>query len=294
MLRFVCTKCNREFEHWFQAAGRMQCKTCDNWKDALSNGKIESEFDQEQLKSYRLAKAKHFRDYSGRSFCMHCGEEQFDEMNNRQPLSCNACFAVNRRLYRQLDHVKASRAKEARAVRNKNTSLDDVINRLLAVLRRRASRLDWPLGEPIKKVCWIWSKPGLSQAEKYRIQYNADPEFQLAERMRRQINKNLKRDGIGDIMRDAIKRNGESSKVQLLLGYSIAELKSHLESQFTPDMNWSAFMAGRIHIDHKIPQKLFDLSKEEEWRECWSLSNLQPLWAEDNLFKSSRLISIIR
>jgi hypothetical protein len=50
---------------------------------------------------------------------------------------------------------------------------------------------------------------------------------------------------------------------------------------------------GEIHLDHIIPQRAFDLSNDEEWRACWSLTNLQPLWAKDNLRKSGRIEKLI-
>ncbi|ARK86054.1 hypothetical protein BOC42_00350 [Burkholderia pseudomallei] len=71
-------------------------------------------------------------------------------------------------------------------------------------------------------------------------------------------------------------------------GYTIAALKTHLERQFKDGMDWSAFMRGEIHIDHIKPQRLFDLSDIDEVRACWSLTNLRPLWARDNLTKSGR------
>ena len=41
-------------------------------------------------------------------------------------------------------------------------------------------------------------------------------------------------------------------------------------------------MATEIEIDHIKPCKLFDLTKEEEQRECFHYTNCQPLWWYDN------------
>ena len=54
-------------------------------------------------------------------------------------------------------------------------------------------------------------------------------------------------------------------------------------------MNWAAFLRGEIHIDHIIPCSRFDLSKPEQQRVCFHYSNLQSLWASDNLRKGQRL-----
>ncbi len=73
-----------------------------------------------------------------------------------------------------------------------------------------------------------------------------------------------------------------------LLGCSLQEFKSYFQEKFTPDMSWEAFMQGKIHIDHVKPCFLFDLLKPEEQEKCFHYTNLQPLWAKDNLSKGSK------
>lgn len=132
-----------------------------------------------------------------------------------------------------------------------------------------------------------WSRPGLSKAEAYKLRYRYDIEFNLKERMRRQLSKNKKKDGVAELMRGALHRNGESKTVYQLLGFTIQELREHLEKQFTPGMTMEDLKNGDIHIDHIKPQAAFDLNDPDQWLECWSLNNLQPLWAKDNFKKSS-------
>lgn len=139
----------------------------------------------------------------------------------------------------------------------------------------------------------LWLFDDRSEAERYRDRYRNDVQFQTKEKMRRQLNKAAKRDGVAELIRGAINRGGKSSKVEALLGYDIPTLMRHIEKQFTKGMTWDMWMAGQIHLDHIIPQKSFDLSDEQEWRECWSLSNLQPLWAKDNLKKSARVEKLL-
>lgn len=134
-----------------------------------------------------------------------------------------------------------------------------------------------------------WNNPRISAADKYRIRYAIDVEFNISERLRRQITKKRKRDGIGETMRGAIRRGGESRVVKEAFGYTIAQLKSHLEIGFHDGMDWDAFMRGEIHIDHIKPQAAFDMSDDEQYKACWALENLRPLWAEDNLAKSDRM-----
>lgn len=205
-------------------------------------------------------------------------------------------MAAQRRAYRATENGKAKRAKAEKdrlfradvAKRGEHVVRAELMGRLLSVLHGVAHSLDWPDGKPSKKVCWLWNKPGITEAESYRIRYRLDETFQLAERMRRQINKKLKRDGIAEVMRSALRRGGKSNRVEQLLGYTISELCAHIERQFTNGMSWDAFMAGRIHIDHITPQAAFDLTDDEQWRQCWCLSNLRPAWARDNLAKSAK------
>lgn len=83
----------------------------------------------------------------------------------------------------------------------------------------------------------------------------------------------------------ALKRGVKSKPTMDLLGCTIEEFKTHFESLFTEGMTWDKYMEGGIHIDHKVPCIAFDLTKEEEQKKCFNYSNLQPLWAIDNLRK---------
>ncbi len=67
-----------------------------------------------------------------------------------------------------------------------------------------------------------------------------------------------------------------------MLGCSIEFFISNFESKFKAGMNWK-----NIHIDHIKPCAAFDLSKPEQQKECFNFSNLQPLFACENIEKSS-------
>ena len=138
-----------------------------------------------------------------------------------------------------------------------------------------------------------WNNPRLTEAERYRVRYSIDPSFAIKERIRRQVTKAAKRDGVGELLRGALRRGGQSPMAEKLLGYGIDDLRLHLERQFTKGMNWDRFMSGEIHIDHIIPQSHFDMRDENQWRKCWCLSNLQPLWARENLEKRDRVLFLL-
>lgn len=122
----------------------------------------------------------------------------------------------------------------------------------------------------------------------YRIKYRYDTEFNLNERLKNQIKRKSKKyPYLDNCVRQAVKKQ-TNSKYFKILGYTRADLKNHLEKQFTKDMTWKAFRNGDIHIDHIKPQSLFNLKDINDVKECWSLNNLQPLWAKDNIAKSNK------
>ena len=90
----------------------------------------------------------------------------------------------------------------------------------------------------------------------------------------------------------AVKSQGayKADKTKSLIGCTVKELKDFLEKQFDKDMTWSNYGFYGWHIDHIIPCSKFDLTKEEEQRECFHYRNLQPLWARDNLMKSNKVL----
>lgn len=85
-------------------------------------------------------------------------------------------------------------------------------------------------------------------------------------------------------------KDGKDGKSWLnLVGYSLNSLIRHLEKQFTEGMTWENY--GQWHIDHKIPISVFNFTKPEhrDFKRCWALKNLQPMWAKDNQSKSNKL-----
>lgn len=81
----------------------------------------------------------------------------------------------------------------------------------------------------------------------------------------------------------AIRNNQKTGSAISDLGCSIDELKKHLESRFTEGMSWDNY--GEWHIDHIRPLASFNLLEENEVKLACHYTNLQPLWARDNLSK---------
>lgn len=95
----------------------------------------------------------------------------------------------------------------------------------------------------------------------------------------------LLRTRIGKVLRD---RNlGKQDKTYDLLGCSKSEFIKYFENKFTENMTWEK-VGNEIHIDHIKPCCSFNLTTEEEQKKCFHYTNLQPLWASDNLSKGGK------
>lgn len=100
-------------------------------------------------------------------------------------------------------------------------------------------------------------------------------------------------DSMGNRFRDVLRSNKGGKAWKLLAGYDCVALKAHLEAKFLPGMSWGNY--GEWHIDHIRPVASFDftIDFEKTVRACWALSNLQPLWASDNIKKGKKWDGVI-
>ena len=90
-------------------------------------------------------------------------------------------------------------------------------------------------------------------------------------------------------LRAALRGKNKSASTMALLGCTVEELKKHLEKQFVDGMTWEN--RGTVwHIDHMQPCSLFDLSDQIQQKRCFHYSNLQPLFAFDNMSKGEKNI----
>jgi hypothetical protein len=113
-----------------------------------------------------------------------------------------------------------------------------------------------------------------NQRKKYKqslIQNNI--QYKLSSRLRIRLNR-------------AIKGNYKSGSAVKDLGCTIDELKAYLESKFQPGMSWNNYGLYGWHIDHIKPLISFDLTDREQFLQAVHYTNLQPLWAKDNLSKN--------
>ena len=85
-----------------------------------------------------------------------------------------------------------------------------------------------------------------------------------------------------------LKGKNKSANTITLLGIpNVQFLWIHLEKSFKPGMTRKNY--GKWHLDHIKPCSSFDLTKASEQRKCFHYTNLQPLWASENLAKGSKI-----
>ena len=91
-------------------------------------------------------------------------------------------------------------------------------------------------------------------------------------------------------LRERVSRLVRTGSAVKDLGCTVEELKSHLESKFQFGMSWDNYGLYGWHIDHIIPLSSYDLTDRKQLLEACHYTNLQPLWAKDNLSKSDNII----
>lgn len=167
--------------------------------------------------------------------------------------------------YRLRARCKTCEVDEARAYRNKHPEK--------ILLRDRL----WRMNTPIEKRRDIRNR---SNAKSMK-----NPLHKLKSILRKQLLEILKSKGL---------RKSPNESALKLVGCTVKELKAHIESQFTPGMNWGNHGVQKFHgppkwhIDHIKDVQYYNLSKKQERYECFHYTNLRPMWARANIRKSKK------
>lgn len=131
---------------------------------------------------------------------------------------------------------------------------------------------------------------------KYSKQYSQENAEKLAEYKKQYTRTRLKTDplfklvcNVRSLIRGSFKRNKtknfkKQTKTEQLLGCTIEQFQEHLAKQFKKGMSLDNH--GEWHIDHIIP--LASASTQAEIEALCHYTNLQPLWADDNLKKGAK------
>lgn len=111
-------------------------------------------------------------------------------------------------------------------------------------------------------------------ADWLREKRKSSPEWRISDHMRTMIHRALGK-----------KKAGRSWRT--FVDYTLEELMTHLERQFLPGMSWEN--KGKWHIDHIVPRSSFEYESPDDpaFKQAWALTNLRPIWANDNIRKNA-------
>lgn len=218
--------------------------------------------------------------------CSKCGEEKnisefYKRKDNKDGYrnDCKKCLNQKCEIYRENNPEKLKKYKQEYFKKNKEKLLEKKRkyrkkNPDKYKEETRRYYLKTRQIQKVKKKKWI-----SENREKYNSYWTNrkknDEVFKLVMGMRSRIWKYL-------TLLNITKKN----RTFEIVGCTPQQLKEHLESQFTGGMTWEN--RSEWHIDHIIP--LSSAKTEEELYKLCHYTNLQPLWAEENLKKSNKIL----
>lgn len=131
--------------------------------------------------------------------------------------------------------------------------------------------------ERILKKTNQWKKDNPEKFAAHRRKYiRNSPKARLANNSRDRIRRMIGSQGKG---------RGRSNR---LIGCNAETLCLILEARFEPGMTWDNY-GSAWHVDHIIPLAAYDLTDPEQQREAFHYTNLQPMWAHENMAKGDEV-----
>lgn len=164
-----------------------------------------------------------------------------------------------------------------------------------------AASRKWQKANPtkVKIIKLRYRKNNLEECRKERREYQRQYRIKYPERVRETRRKCARarpridaqsrlRQALRSRLSHAIKGKLKRGSFVKDLGCTIDELKIYLEKLFQPGMSWNNY--GKWHLDHKHPLASFNLLDKVQFLKAAHYTNLQPLWAHDNLVKKDKIL----
>jgi len=204
--------------------------------------------------------------------CRTCKEDKDASLFSPKETRCKACNSKRATEYRLSNREKFLATKKKCYQKHLDENRNDALTRYYKNHERNKQR------------SLAYNR---AHKEEIRVRDNAyrkarkanDPAYKLKSTLRIRINA-------------ALAGKTKSASTLEILGCTVDALKQHLQSKFTEGMHWNNHGTHGWHVDHVIPCASFDLSDHEQQRKCFHYTNLQPLWAADNIRKSDNLIYV--
>ena len=240
--------------------------------------------------------------------CRICGEKKllseyyyYIKKDKRYRTECKKCNNKQSREYRKNNKEKLKEKREKCYKKNKE--------KICKSQKKYAKNNKEKIAERLKRYRKENKEKIKEQTKGYREEHKEELK-EYAKNNREMTNKKQRDRRRGNLslrlnsnmsvsIRQSLKSNNISKNRRHwedLIGYTVQELKYHLEKLFLPGMTWKNY--GRIkgvrcwEIDHIIPVDFFEFTSTDdvEFKYLWSLGNLQPLWAVDNQKKGNKII----
>ena len=220
-----------------------------------------------------------------KKICKKCKEEKetcefgvHNSTKDKLRTICNECRKIEGKIYRQQNSEARKLTLKNWYSKNPEYNRNYYLNNTESINKQNK---EWYENnkEKHRENNRNWREKNIERVREYhnnliKYQRKTDPIKQLIFNVRNRISSVLK--------------NKTKSSFDIV-GCPPIFLKEHLEKQFTDGMSWENHGLYGWHIDHIIP--LASAKTEEEIYKLCHYTNLQPLWAEDNLKKSNKILS---
>jgi len=224
--------------------------------------------------------------------CSMCGNEkphtsEFFGVKRDRPdglrLECRACRSAYRSRLRA-KNLDVAKQREARN-RKRNAASRSAYNKT-----RWAEDAEYR--ERMKRMNRAWHQENREEKIAYLRAWRANNPDRLSAQQKRAYQKNPLRWRVGTYLGMSLKDRGaerRSRGLRSLVGWHIADLRQHLERQFTRGMAWENYGTA-WEIDHVIPLSAFSYSSSDdpEFKAAWALANLRPLAISANRSKGGK------
>jgi hypothetical protein len=234
--------------------------------------------------------------------------EEYFYMGSRGTLtpSCKKCHNIDvkmrrasgegREKYREYQKMWKAKDRAIDPTRQRKCEKDYRDRNANEISERRKKKWKLPENEPMR------------EKNKLRLKENRE-RYQKNERDRIALNPGLRREkqrewwrnnntpkrrlrnSMSGMMWFALKEKKGGRTWEALVDYTLDDLMRHLEKQFQQGMSWDNYGKTGWHIDHLIPVSAFNFKTYDDidFKRAWALSNLQPMWAKENMSKGAKI-----
>lgn len=240
--------------------------------------------------------------------CSACGELKPETLQyfDKQRRVCKSCRSNRRSIARKVQMPAARERRLAKAREYYRLNAPTILSRAVeyrAETKDRRAQYDKDRyrekRDEIRARSRAWREANQERKlENNRIWAIRNPEKAresalASKRRRRQCPQVRLSAAVSSQIRISLVQRKQGRKWEILVGYALADIRNHLERQFLKGMSWDNY--GDWHVDHILPIASFSFSgpDDPEFRACWALTNLRPLWARDNIVKRDKRLTLL-